>query len=75
MEAKREVFLAAYAKYGSIILAAKTAGVGRDRHYSWLRDPNYKIAFARAHKRAAAAILSRLEEMAASPIEAPRVGA
>jgi hypothetical protein len=63
MGAKQTLFLAAYAKCGSIAASARAAGVGRERHYYWKGDPRYRIAFARAHQQAVAAVLGKLEPL------------
>jgi hypothetical protein len=52
VEAKQALFLAAYSKLGNVSAASKAAGIGRDRHYYWARDPRYRTAFEQAHQMA-----------------------
>ena len=55
VRAKQALFLAAYAKCGSVSAAAKAARLGRERHYYWPRDAQYKTAFDQAHQMALSA--------------------
>ena len=59
VEARQAAFLDAYSRVGSITPAAKTAGIVRETHYRWSRDPRYKNAFERAHQLALAAIIRK----------------
>ena len=50
---KKELFLAAYRKTGSITAAAAAASCKRQAHYFWLtQDPKYKTAFEAAEDEA-----------------------
>jgi hypothetical protein len=50
--AKKAAFLSAYETIGTISHAAQTAGIGRQTHYDWLQDPEYKKAFQASHAKA-----------------------
>jgi len=74
IEAKKRLFCAAFARHGSIVTAERETNIAKDNHYRWLRtDPQYRLDFARARKRAASAILNRIKELA--PISASVVTA
>lgn len=46
-------FLRAFVRCGTVLHAAKAAGIDRDEHYNWLRDdPNYKARFLAADEDA-----------------------
>ena len=45
-------FLEEYAKCGNILLAARRAKITRERHYTWLEEPEYGQQFADAHAEA-----------------------
>lgn len=46
---RRRAFLAAYAKTGNVSLAAKACRIPRQRHYEWMKDPEYAAAAKEAH--------------------------
>jgi hypothetical protein len=48
---KRRAFLAALARTCNICRAAKAAGIDRDNHYLWMREPDYAAAFRVAWER------------------------
>lgn len=54
--AKKNKFLNALAKLGSIKAAAEDAGIDRTTHYTWLDDEPYKKAYERARQIAADAL-------------------
>ena len=54
--AKKNKFLNALAKYGSIKTAALEAGIDRTTHYTWMDDEAYKKAYERARQIAADAL-------------------
>jgi transposase-like protein len=55
---KKRLFLEAFAQAGTITQAAKSVGINRDCHYSWLsNDPEYGLAFDDAQEQA----IERLE--------------
>jgi hypothetical protein len=48
---KQEAFLDAYAKLGTVLAAAKAAGIGRRTHYDWLeKDTKYAKQFENVHR-------------------------
>ena len=49
----RTRFLEAFAQSGILEEAARVAGVARQSHYVWLKDPEYQRRFAEANERAA----------------------
>ena len=49
----RTRFLEAFAQSGILEEAARVAGVARQSHYVWLKDPDYQRRFAEATERAA----------------------
>lgn len=49
----RSRFLEAFAQSGILEEAARVAGVARQSHYVWLKDPDYQRRFAEATERAA----------------------
>lgn len=52
---KQRAFLAAFAGYGSITLAARAAKCDRQAHYAWLKESAiYPAAFAEAEEQACA---------------------
>lgn len=54
--AKKNKFLNALAKLGSVKAAAEDAGIDRTTHYTWLDDESYKKAYERARQIAADAL-------------------
>lgn len=51
--AKRDAFLAAFSRLGTITHAAEAAGVDRGQHYRWMDgDPEYPHLFSEAGKQA-----------------------
>jgi hypothetical protein len=52
MTLKQRTFLAAYSKVGIISEAARKAKVDRKSHTNWLRDEEYRLAFADAKEEA-----------------------
>lgn len=54
--AKKNKFLNAFAKIGSVKAAAADAGIDRTTHYTWLDDESYKRAYERARQIAADAL-------------------
>lgn len=48
---KRRAFLSAVAHTCNICRAAKAAGIDRDNHYLWMREPKYAAAFRVAWQR------------------------
>jgi hypothetical protein len=61
LQAKKKLFLEAYAKLGTVFGAAQQAGVERTNHYQWLKhDKAYAAAFAQAENEA----IERLEQEA-----------
>ena len=54
--AKKNKFLNALAKLGSVKAAAQEAGIDRTTHYTWLDDETYKKAYERARQIAADAL-------------------
>ena len=49
---KRGAFLAAYAETGCVGIAAKAAGINRCTHSEWMKEPEYRKAFAEAQEAA-----------------------
>lgn len=54
--AKKNKFLNAFAKLGSVKAAAADAGIDRTTHYTWLDDESYRRAYERARQIAADAL-------------------
>lgn len=48
---KQAAFLAAIARTANVTKAARIASCDRDRHYAWMRDPEYATLFADAWER------------------------
>lgn len=62
---KKQAFLAAFSRCGSLSKAAKRAKVDRRTHYNWLKDdPSYVQAYRQAMIEAADSLQDRLTEMA-----------
>jgi hypothetical protein len=61
---KKQAFLAAFSRCGSLSKAAKRAKVDRRTHYNWLKDPSYVEAFRQAVVEAGDSLQDRLTEMA-----------
>lgn len=48
-QAKKGLFLEAFASQGTVLHAAKEVGIHRDTHYQWMKeDPDYAKAFSAA---------------------------
>lgn len=55
-QAKRAAFLRAYERLGTVLHAAEEAGIDRQTHYAWLKDPEYAAAFADAEEKSVDAL-------------------
>lgn len=70
--AKRDAFLAAYAKLGTITHAAEAVGIDRQRHYGWMdTDPAYPALFAEAGTKAKEALVREATRRAIEGVEKP----
>ena len=61
---RQKAFLAAYAKCGNITTAAENSGIGRQSHYDWFPDEEYKTAFDVAHEESIQRLEKELERRA-----------
>ena len=68
-------FLECYLTTGSINRAAKLSGIDRKRHYEWMKDANYVVAFREAQKQTAVALEEEARRRAVDGVLEPVFGA
>jgi len=70
-KAKQAAFLAAFAELGNVTGAAEAAGVHRQRHWEWLKDPGYADRFADAQEQAVERLETEARRRAIVGVEEP----
>lgn len=73
--AKRAAFIEAFTHCGRVAHAARAAGIDRDTHYEWLKDPEYREQFSKAKNLAVARVEEEVLERAVHGIEQVRLDA
>ena len=71
LSVRQKAFLSAYSVTGIISKAAKAADVARQKHYEWLRNPDYATAFDTARDEAIEVLEATVRESATVGIEEP----
>lgn len=71
-QAKRTIFLEAFAQLGTISHAAEVAGINRSTHYLWMeQDPDYRAAYREAEQKAIEALEREARRRAIEGVEEP----
>jgi len=68
---KKRGFLAAYGQTGNISVAARAAGIHRQRHYEWLQEADYAKAFDHAKEEAGDILEAEARRRAVEGCEVP----
>jgi hypothetical protein len=71
LTARQRAFLSAYARVGTVAVAARTARVGRASHYVWLKDATYQVAFTETEEVAVQYLEDEARRRAMEGIQEP----